>query len=165
MGAYFVQSLCQEESYESFAKMEEALREGRTSFSKMDGKPSLVKDGLVFQPSCPFQETILKWKRLMGDLPPEFREVMAAYERSGEVGNSPFCIVHNTYRRLCAQKFTVDGRPLAFGYVACKSILTGRITFYERTISRHNINKDELVQLLRENMCVYKLGLEESPQP
>lgn len=161
VGAYFAQRLSREERYESFEELESALKEGRTSYAKMDGSPSIVEGGLVGTPTCPFYYTMFTWRETIGNFPQEWRDAVEEYERRGEVANSPACIFHNNYRRFCTQRIFVAEKPCSFQFIACKSPLSGEIRFNEKAIKNLKANRRKLNHIMKENACVYHIKVEE----
>ena len=147
-----------------------SIEEVKNPIAKAEGRAVHIGNGLFGLPHCPFGPSIAGYKEVYGDLPSEFAEVTAEYNKVGPVtdkhrvgsgaGVSPFCAVHQPLRSALGGKITVGGKPISVYQLGCKSG-GGKKGLAEKWIAETGFSKEEVLKVLDEHMCCYAVKVED----
>ena len=125
-------------------------------------------DTLVFEDEklyilekCPFSELIVAYKALAQTLPANFAEITESYNQEGlGYAVSPFCIIHQTYRRIIGENVKVNGKDCTLLQLGCKAG-SGTIKFAEDNLNKASIGKDTVTSKLENRACIYTIQIKE----
>lgn len=121
-----------------------------------------IEDGkLYILEKCPFAELIAAYKGLTGNLPSTFGLITDSYNQEGlGYAVSPFCIIHQTYRRIIGEHVKVNGKDCSLLQLGCKAG-NGEIKFAEDNMNEISIEKDTITSKLENKACIYAIQVKE----
>ncbi len=122
----------------------------------------LLEEGnLLILEKCPFLDLIAAYKHLAGDLPENFNTITESYNEEGfGYAVSPFCIVHQTYRRKIAEYIKVNGKKCELLQLGCKSG-SGAIKFVDENLEKASVGVDDVTSKLENRACIYTIRVKE----
>ncbi|MHA1147267.1 MAG: hypothetical protein ACTSR8_03385 [Promethearchaeota archaeon] len=114
--------------------------------SYFDDTLSFEDGKLYILEKCPFAELIAAYKKLATSLPPTFGLITDSYNAEGlGYAVSPFCIIHQTYRRKIAEDIKINGKSVDILQLGCKAG-SGAIKFAEDNIEKASIGEDAVTK-------------------
>ncbi len=116
------------------------------------------QDGnLLILGACPFKKVLDDYLDLKDEVPPIMSEIKDIYNQEGSgYAVSPYCIIHQEYRKTIAEKIEIEGNGVNFFQLGCKSA-SGEIKYGDDNIGEVGESKDDIENELRENACAYTI--------
>ena len=133
----------------------ESLVNSNNPLSYFDDTLILEKDNIFILEKCPFLELVTAYKKIAKTMPISFKNITDSYNEEGlGYAVSPFCIIHQTYRRKIADYIRVNGETVDLFQLGCKS-LSGDIKFAPDNIKSVSLTENIVQTALKEKACMY----------
>lgn len=153
IGINLGEKMCRREEFSSFSEFIKRVKEGQTNIAKING-PIQVKEGIFLLKVCPFAAAIKFYRNRIKKFAKEYKEIVDSYNRSGGA-ITPFCLVHQPFRKYAGKTILMDGKPLEILQLACKSVINKKVFYAEKNLNKLKISKKKIKRLLKDYYCAY----------
>lgn len=124
------------------------------------GDNLLIENGQLFiLEKCPFGKLLADFLEINQELPAVLGEIVSIYNAEGMgFAVSPFCIIHQTFRKAIAEHITIAGQQVELLHLACKA-KSGKINFASENITSKSLTEDQIKEFLANAACIYYLNV------
>ena len=139
----------------------EELKNSQNPLTYFDDTLVLDGDKMFILEKCPFLELISAYKEISNDLPATFNTITEIYNED-DVGYavSPFCIIHQAFRKVIAEHIKIDGKNCELLHLGCKAT-SGTIKFASNNIKDLSMSEDDVKKMLENRACTYILQIKD----
>lgn len=137
----------------------EELIDNLNPLTYFDDTLMLDKNGsqLLLLERCPFVELLEGYKDVAGTLPETFNNIIESYNEEGlGYAVSPFCIIHQTYRKEISKYISVGDKSVELFQLGCKAS-SGKIKYAPENLEITSKSEDEIEQKLENRACAYSI--------
>ena len=137
------------------AKSFNEFKEKRNPLTEFDRTLEINDDMIFLLDKCPFEDTIHVYLDIVGEMPPVLLELMKYYNDE-EAGHavSPFCILHQTIRKVISKSIKIDGQACEVLQLGCRGD-KGKICFSPDNIRTAALTVKDVESKLKACTCAY----------
>ncbi|WP_136798195.1 MULTISPECIES: hypothetical protein [Desulfosediminicola] len=157
--------------YESFEKLVEAMENGDTPLSAIEGNATYLGDGLFGLKLCPFDKLAQDYKSYFDKEPAGLKDLTIEFNTENTMakemkiglgaGAGPFCIFHQPMRSQAGTNIIVAGKSVEIIQLACRSS-NGEKAFAQILISEYGCDKDKVLSVMDSYTCCYGIRIKGS---
>ncbi len=131
------------------------LKESQNPLTAFDTTLEINGDSLFIIDRCPFADIITAYLEIVGEMPQVFSEITKAYNDEGlGFAISPYCIIHQTFRRIIGGKIKIKGSPCEILQLGCKA-RNGNIKQAPENIRKSGLTDAAVNEKLKASACAY----------
>ena len=138
-------------------KSMEELKNTQNPLTYFDDTLVAAEEKLFILEKCPFLEILIAYKEISSTLPVTLSQITEIYnDEDFGYAVSPFCILHQTFRKEIAEHIKVNGKDCELFHLGCKST-SGAIKFASQNIEDLSLTEKEVENMLENKACSYLL--------
>lgn len=142
-----------------FASIEEFARSctsGENPIAHFEGE-IVYEDGVFRVPMCPFAKAIESFSDVIGAMPECYGDITDTFNKEvGGTAVSPFCLVHQTFRRLAGEKVKINGKEVQVLQLGCKSG-SGKTAISDENAEKVEVSRKDIEDILSSVACAYSI--------